>query len=289
MPRAPVIARRGRWRGWLLLLGDECHGDRRMSPEIKAGHECWSYDDQRLFEAYARRRIDAGLAAGERVWYVPSRQESGAPPEGDAMRVIHLEEAYPGDAVVDPDGQIAAYTAATEDALAAGFTGLLVVADVTPLVRTGEQRDAFARYEYMIGRYMRDNPMSAVCAYDRAQLGGPAVAELACLHESSHAAGVTFQLHPGPTRAEAVLDGELDEPAGTLFASALGRTDLDRAGAEIVLDAAGLRFADHRSLLALQHYAESRRTTAVLRTPLGALARLAGLLELPHVRVEVTR
>ncbi|MFF5077352.1 MEDS domain-containing protein [Actinoplanes sp. NPDC000266] len=261
-----------------------------MSPAIRAGHECWSYEDQSLFDAYARKCVDAGLAAGERVWYVPSRHaEVSGLPGGDAVRVIRFTEAYAGDEVVDPAGQVAAYAAATEDALAAGFTGFRVVADVTPLVRTDEQRDAFARYEYVIGRYMRHHPMSAVCAYDRGELGDHAVAELACLHESSHAAGVSFQLHPGATSAEAVLDGELDTSAGELFATALRRTDLDRAGDEVVVDGSGLRFIDHRALLTLQRYAESQSTTAVLRTGLGAVARLAGLLELTHVRVEATR
>ncbi|XVV09838.1 MEDS domain-containing protein [Actinoplanes sp. CA-131856] len=260
-----------------------------MSPAVKAGHECWSYEDQSLFDAYARKCVDAGLAAGERVWYVPSQHaDVDDLPGGDAVRVIRFTEAYAGDEVVDPAGQVAAYAAATEDALAAGFTGFRVVADVTPLVRTDEQRDAFARYEYVIGRYMRHHPMSAVCAYDRGELGDHAVAELACLHESSHAAGVSFQLHPGATSAEAVLDGELDTSAGELFATALRRTDLDRGG-DFVVDGSGLRFIDHRALLTLQRYAESLSTTAVLRTRLGAVARLAGLLDLTHVRVEATR
>ncbi|GAA0485695.1 hypothetical protein Ade02nite_09260 [Paractinoplanes deccanensis] len=214
---------------------------------------------------------------------------AGSLPGGDAVRVVSFEEAYSGDGVVDPAGQVAAYTAVTEEALAGGYTGLRVVADVTALVRTDEQRDAFARYEYIIGRYMRLAPMRAVCAYDRGELGERAVAELACLHESSHDAGVTFQLHPGVTSAEAMLDGELDMSAEELFGTALERTDLDRAGGDVVVDGAGLRFIDHRALLALEKYAASRRTTAVLRTPTGAVARLAGLLELAHVRVEGAR
>ncbi|MEU8819821.1 MEDS domain-containing protein [Actinoplanes sp. NPDC048796] len=261
-----------------------------MRPAPKAGHECWSYEDQGLFDAYARRCVDQALAAGERVWFVPSQHaDVTGLPGGDAVRVIRFAEAYATHEVVDPARQVAAYAAATEDALAAGFTGFRVVADVTPLVRTDEQRDAFARYEYVIGRYMRHHPMSAVCAYNRGELGERAVAELACLHESSHAAGVSFQLHPGATSAEAVLEGELDLSAEDLFATALRRTDLDRADGEVVVDATGLRFIDHRALLALQRYAESQRTTAVLRTPLGAVARLAGLLDLPHVRVEAAR
>ncbi|MFC7532942.1 MEDS domain-containing protein [Actinoplanes sp. GCM10030250] len=257
-----------------------------------AGHECWSYDDQHLFDTYAREVLLAGLAAGERVWYIPgrfSRLDAGALPGGEAIRVLSFQTAYSGHEAIDPATQVATYAAATEDALDAGFTGLRVVADATELVRTDEQRDAFARYEYLVGRYMRTAPMRAVCAYDRRELGNLAVSELACLHESSSGADVAFQLHPGATSAEAVLDGEVDGSAGELFTTALRRTDLAASGGEIVVDAAGLSFIDHRSLLAVERYAESQGLTAVLRTRTSAAARLAQLLDLPNVRVEVTR
>ncbi|MGW4945307.1 MEDS domain-containing protein [Actinoplanes sp. NPDC004185] len=270
-----------------------------MSRVSTAGHVCWSYDDYQPFDAYAREFLRTGLEAGEQVWYVPGRHsaetagwladQAARAASGDAVRVVASEQAYPGVLVVDPVAQVAAYTAATEDALAAGFTGLRVVADATAFVRTEEQRHAFARYEYAIGRYMRTAPMRAVCAYDRRELGDHAVAELACMHESSHAEGVMFQLHPGATTAVAVLDGEVDMSVEDLFAGALRHTDLAPAGGEVVVDADDLDFIDHRSLLALQQYAETQRMTAVVRTRLGAAERLAGLLELAHVRVEVTR
>jgi len=257
-----------------------------------AGHVCWSYDDYQPFDAYAREYMRAGLEAGEQVWYVPGRHRTETAEwlaAQTAASVLSSGQAYPGGLIVDPDAQVAAYTAATEEALAAGFTGLRVVADATAFVRTDEQRHAFARYEFAIGRYMRTAPMRAVCAYDRRELGDRAVAELACMHESSHAEGVTFQLHPGATTADAVLDGEVDLSMQELFAAALRHTDLAPAGGEVVVDADDLDFIDHRSLLTLQRYAEAQHMTAVVRTRLGAAERLAGLLELAHVRVEVTR
>ncbi|GIF05186.1 MEDS domain-containing protein [Actinoplanes siamensis] len=265
-----------------------------MTRVAEARHTCWAYDDHRPFDAYARDFLGAGLAAGERVWYVPGDWTGttaawlrGAGPAG-AARVISQADAYRGVAVVDPAGQVAAYAAATEDALAAGFTGFRVVAEATALVRSDAQRHAFATYEYVIGRYMRTAPMRAVCGYDRSELGDRAVAELACLHEASHEAGVTFQLHSGARAGESVLTGELDLAMREVFASALVHTDLATAGGEVVVDARELRFIDHQSLIALQRHLEARRLTAVVRTRLGATARLAGLLELPRVRVAVT-
>ncbi|MEU4163420.1 MEDS domain-containing protein [Actinoplanes sp. NPDC026670] len=262
-------------------------------------HACWSYDSPTALDAYAREFLRAGLTAGERIWYVPGSRSGAvadwlrslAPVSSrpDPIRIIAWQDAYTAGQVIDPAEQIASYAAVTQAALADGFTGFRVVADVTALVRTPAQRDAFARYEYAIGRYMRIAPMRALCTYDRRELGERVVDELACLHETSHASDVTFQLHAGLTSAEAVLDGELDMAGQDLFADALWRTDLEPAGGEVTVDARGLRFIDHQSLLVLQRYAQARRLTAVVRTGLSSAVRLAGLLELSHVRVETAR
>src|SRR4051794_22007372 len=121
-----------------------------LAPED--GHACWSYDDYQPFDRYAGEFLHAGLSAGEQVWYVTGRP-SGATADwlrgvGAAARVVSTADAYAGVRAIDPAAQVAAYAALTERALAAGFTGFRVAADVTPLVRSDEQRDAFARYEY---------------------------------------------------------------------------------------------------------------------------------------------
>ncbi len=247
------------------------------------GHVCLAYDSRAELETWAGDFLAAGEAAGERVWYIAADTPSRPLP------FLPLAGTYRSGAVVDPAGQVAAYTAATEDALAAGFTGLRVVADATPLVGTAEQLDAFARYEYRIDRYMRDHPFSALCAYDRRVLGDPAIAQLACLHAESTAA-VPFRLHACPPgEGTAALDGELDLSADELLTATLRRADLTPAGAEVVLRARGLTFTDHRSLIRLHEYADGRGTTIVLRGASAATGRLADLLDLPRLRVEVAR
>ncbi|MDR6324521.1 hypothetical protein J3R03_008717 [Actinoplanes couchii] len=270
-----------------------------MATATSSSHACWSYDDPGALEAYAKEFLRAGLAAGERVWYVPGprsttvtdwlRSAGPTVSRPDAMRIIAWQDAYAAGQVVDPGEQIAAYAAVTQAALADGFTGFRVVADVTELVRTPEQRDAFARYEFAISRYMGVAPMRALCTYDRRELGAQVVGELACLHETSFASDVPFQLYPGRTAGEAVLDGELDMAGEDLFGEALWRTDLEPVGGEMTVDARGLHFVDHRSLLTLQRYARARRATVVVRTGLGSAVRISELLELPDVRVELVR
>src|SRR5690349_18507691 len=101
-------------------------------PVTKAGHACWSYDDLRSFDACARTFLGAGLDAGERLWYVPGRRTTAttnwvhgvadAAPRPGTVRIVAAAAAYPGDVVIDPVAQVAAYRAATEEALADGFT-----------------------------------------------------------------------------------------------------------------------------------------------------------------------
>ncbi|BCJ58850.1 hypothetical protein [Micromonospora endophytica] len=56
-----------------------------------------------------------------------------------------------------------------------------------------------------------------------------------------------------------------------------------------MLDASRLRFVDHRALVRLAGYARQREAVLVLRAAGTGVARLAALLELPDLRVEVIR
>ncbi|MEU4428682.1 MEDS domain-containing protein [Actinoplanes sp. NPDC024001] len=261
------------------------------SPE----HTCWAYDDHQTFVLHARAFLHAGLTAGEQVWYVPGRRSSGvtgwlldgAPdwPPG-AVRVFDPQEVYSAAGAFDPVAQLTAYMAATQDAVAAGFRGLRVVADATAMVRTRPQLDAFVRYEYAIGRYMRTAPLSALCVYDRTELGDRAVAELACVHRRTNAGHVPFQMYPGRTARDTVLTGEVDGSAEDLFATVLERAELHPVAGEVVVHAEELGFITHRGLLALQRHAERRELTVVIRTPLRTVAPMVGALGLTGIRVE---
>jgi len=252
-------------------------------------HVCWSYDDLTDFQSYAVEFLGAGVAAGEFTWYVGASVTPGiAALLGDSGRFVDVLEAYSAGAVIEPEAQVAAYAAVTEAALAAGYSGFRVAAEVSRLVGTPAQLDAFARYEFAIGRYMLTAPMRAVCGYDRSVLGDVAVAEAASLHPRSSPGATPFHLHPaGPRRGDVFLDGELDPHTEELLVSALRRSEPGPAGQPLVVHADGLRFVDHRSLLRLDEWAAGRRTTAVLRTPRAGVAHLAGLLDLHRVRVEV--
>jgi anti-anti-sigma regulatory factor len=260
-------------------------------------HVCWAYDDHDEFAAGARRFLAEGLASGNRLVYsgpgdvdelrshleglddlVPGRRAE------DAVHVVPVSEAYAGDEVVDVRLQYEAYTRATAHALAEGFTGLRVVADVSTHVRTPEQVDAFARWEHTIDRYMSAHTYSAICAYDRRQVGDDTVAAMSCLHPSANTATLFRLFALDPHRL--ALKGEVDSTVADLLSMTLHRIDTEVHADELVLDAGDLTFIDHRGLLALSDYADSSGVTVVLRQASQGTARLIDILDLGGVRAE---
>ncbi len=258
---------------------------------------CWVYENPDDFRVRVREFLAEGLAQGQRVCYIaPGDFQAmaddlcgldgfaGALQRG-AAQLIPLGSTYPVGTVIKPDVQVSAYAAATQQALAAGFTGLRVAAEVTSLVRTASQLDAFTRYEQLVDRYMTSRPFSAMCAYDRGQLGEAATAQLACLHPSTNSVTPGFRLHASMSAA-AALAGELDLGNVALFGLALQRADLRPTGGELVIDAAEVTFMDHRNLIMLAEYGRRNRVTVVLRICWRGAARLVQLLNLDGVRVE---
>ena len=256
-----------------------------MTSEPTHDHVCLAYDDPATLQAYAQAFLTAGVAAGQRVWYVGP----DGPPPGTGARHVRLDSAYSEGAAVDPQEQAAVFLRAFGEALDEGFTGLRVVADVTPLVRTAEQRDAFCRYEHLIDRYMAVHRLSGMCAFRRDVFDDDELAELACLHPTLTNLTVPFRLHAcRPELGRATLAGELDMTTADLLRTTMDRAGLRPAyGGDVVLNAAGLRFLDHRTLIRLDRWAADNRTTLVLRSANDTVARLAALLEPARLRVEV--
>lgn len=179
------------------------------------------------------------------------------------------------------------YATATEQAVAAGYTGLRVAADATTLVRTPEQLDAFARYEHLIDRYMLTAPFSALCAYQRSQVGEESIAALACMHPGANPDATSFWLHATAERGcAAAIGGELDLATRDLLEPALRRADLQPHDGELILDVTRLTFIDHRSLLQLAGHATNSGHRLVLRTAHPGPSHLTKALGLTNVHVE---
>jgi anti-anti-sigma regulatory factor len=265
-------------------------------------HVCWRYDTPNEFHERAKEFLVDGLSTGQRVLYIglgDARSLAARLSEIKRLeralatgvaQVASAEETYPTGKMLDPARQVRIYAGLTDRAVAAGFTGLRVAADATPLARTSEQLDVLARYEHHIDHYMAGHPLAAMCAYDRAELGDDTIAQTACMHPSVSPGASGFRLHatdrPG---CAAAVAGELDMVSAELWPLALRRAGLRARGdRELVLDAAGLEFIDHRSLLTLAEYARERAVTVVLRGAPHSAVRLVELLDVTNVCTEPT-
>src|SRR3954451_9986021 len=124
--------------------------------------------------------------------------------------------------------------------------------DATELVRTPAKRNAFARYEFLVDRYMASHPLSALCGYGL-ELGNDTVTEFALLHAPGPSNEAPYQVFACPDGVIG-LAGEFD-PVGV---AALGRV-LPRLqttdGGTLIIDMAGVKYVDHRLLLTLEDYA----------------------------------
>jgi hypothetical protein len=264
---------------------------RGLGPHDHAG---WSFDaPDQLRSAIAEFMAD-GLALNQRVVYVGDDDAGLVRLKGfddaltrDQARLTRLDRMYPGGTVIDPDEQVAIYAAATEEALADGYTGLRVAADSTSLVVTETQRRAWVRYEYLIDRYMARNPMTGLCCFNQTVLGSAEVAEIECVHPLVNRPDSGFRIYASTDPGlSGVLTGEIDPSNRALFADTLHHASLLVIDGAVVLDAGQVTYIDHRALAELGAYAAQRDAKVVLHAGEdSAVSTLSRVLMVPGVRV----
>lgn len=255
-------------------------------------HGCWLYADDAEFRAGALDFLADGADTGQQLIYVGAgtieklRADLAGLPDverllGDgALRIMPLEAVYSIGVGIDPMAQLAMYSAATQTALMDGYTGLRVLAEVTPLVLDPGVWPAHTRWEAVVDRFMARSPMSALCCYDRRQLPDVILHDLACVHRSSNGSGpaVPFRLFAG--REGLSLAGEVDS-----FSAAHLRRLLVAVAppeGELVLELDELNFIDHHGVMAIAEVAHALRRTGRSVRFLGAprsFDRLTELLE----------
>lgn len=255
-------------------------------------HLCWVHGDPSEYRSRVTDFFAEGLQQGLRVAYAGPGEVRGLRKHlgslgdldgllaRDAVRLISFEEIYGAGHPVDPAEVVTKYAAATEEALADGYRGLRVSADVTDMVRGPEQQDAFARCEFLVDRYASRHPFSAMCAY-RFELGD-AVTDLACLHAAAPAGVTPFQVFACYDGAVGLL-GEIDQTSESAFTRALERVWPAPGSPSLIFDMSAVRFMDHRALLALDAYARKSLVPVILRSPPPVVRRIARLLDLEHL------
>ena len=298
----------GRWHGVPRLLagGDPGAGLAVMRIIGPVGsyrelglqdHLCWVHGDRGDYRPHLGEFFRDGLGRGLRVAYLGSGDArmvrklvgrvAGTGPlrSGKAVRVISFEEFYGAEEPVDPAAVTKRYDAATQEALADGYRGLRIGADMTDLVRAPDRQDAFARCEVLLERYSSRHPLSAMCGYRREL--GDAVAQFACLHAAVPAGLTPFQVFACGDGAVGLL-GEFDQACQSAFERALRRIEPAPGDSTLIFDLSQIQFMDHHALLSLDSYAEACPVPVVVRSapPLvRRAARVLGLEHLGHLRL----
>lgn len=256
------------------------------------GHACWAFNQRQHFVDAALEFLTDGLRFGQRLAFVGSEpvdeQRERLDPLGDvgglidrgALQLITLSDLYRVGEPIDAEAQLATYAQATGQALADGFSGLRVAAQVTDLVAEPSTREAHVRWESIADGFMAANPLSALCGYERDVLPENLLADLAAVHPAARGTSDLAPFHLFSDSGDLVLEGEVD-----LFsAKALDRvfTLVDSVAAPRALDLGELDFIDHHGLYALARHTQrlaSEGQCAVRNAP-PIVDRLCDLLEL---------
>jgi anti-anti-sigma factor len=241
---------------------------RSVSSIAAHDHACLLYASDAERWDVAAAYVDAGLRAGERVIYVADEEEPGSVVAAltaagancarhrsagqlQISRAISLGDPTSFDPIRLTDR----WRRLAEGAVDEGFRGLRAVVDGSWALRDGLGVDAVIEYERTVHRLFATHPISAICLYDERQWAGEAILRAAGAHPAILCGGWHHHL---PSRAMDELALELEQPAclrvggtvdlGTVarFADALRLAC--RAGRDLTLDLADLRFLDVRAL-----------------------------------------
>lgn len=222
------------------------------------GHACWGFEERQEFVDAALEFLADGLSAGQRIAYVGSESVAeqrerldplggvGAMIDTGALQLFELSDLYRVGEPVDVDFQLATYSAAAEAALADGYSGLRVAAQVTDLVADPETWDAHVRWESTADRVFSGQSLSALCGYRQDALPPQLLEDLAAIHPAANLDGGSVPFHLFGEDGGLALAGEVDLFSSEALDRALGFAC--PAEGPVSLDLAALRFIDHHGV-----------------------------------------
>jgi anti-anti-sigma regulatory factor len=227
-------------------------------------HGCRSYlsDEQRarLVSAWL---LD-GLRLGQRMLYVAEADpdtllaEVAAIPDAAALvdagaLVVQPSEAlYDLSTPIDPPVQLALYVAAVEAAIADGYDGLRVAADITPLIADPARLASHLAWEQYADRYIAASPLAPLCLYDVRRV--TSLPSIVCVHPLQGPEPTPFAFY-AVTARQGMLAGEVDACSVDLLADVLRAMPED----DDLIDVRKLSFIDGRAALTLHREVRRRR------------------------------
>ena len=151
-------------------------------------HVGWVFSGQAEFDALVGPFLAEGADRGERLMYVAADPAPAAATRlcsalgQDAVQVASIAEVYGASGMVDAAAQRATFATALADAIAEGYSGIRVAADNTPMVIDNRRMAAWVRWEIIADRFMSQNPVTGLCAFDGNKVDVNRLRHLAMLH-----------------------------------------------------------------------------------------------------------
>jgi anti-anti-sigma regulatory factor len=256
------------------------------------GHACWGFSQRDEFTEAVLEFLTEGHRLGQRIGFIGDEpvdeQRERLDALGDvgglidkgALVLFELNMLYPEGKPVPPEVQLALYSAATDAALADGYTGLRMAAHVTDLVKDPETRDAHLRWEAFADRALSTKPLTVLCGYRNDVLPPQLLQDLAAIHPAANADADSVPFHLFGQDGDLALAGEVDVYSSEALDRALG---FAHSGEEtLTLNLEALDFIDHRGLEVLAHHADGLAAPGegALHNERPVVRRLCDLLEL---------
>jgi anti-anti-sigma factor len=256
----------------------------------RGDHLCWGYRDYDRFRHTAAAFLEEGRRAGEQLLFVGEGSVSSLLDDlalwsardevlaTGQLTVQPLAEVYDSMADLDVEGQVAAFRALSRNALAAGYSGLRVAADVTGLTRSAGDWERFAAYELAVDEMMSTHPATGMCGWREASAARPGA--LSALHRYQHRelGPVVFAVR----RRDSVLhlSGEVDASVADDLAAVLQAVEL-HGTRTVQLDLSELDFIDVAGTRALAQFCDTAPGGVRILGALDGVSRCLDLFGLP--------
>jgi MEDS: MEthanogen/methylotroph, DcmR Sensory domain len=163
--------------------GDETRGRLDSWPSGRLG---WVFASVSRFEGAATTFLAQGAARGERQMFLADNPLVEQWPkhlvDRGELLIASITEIYGSDRMVEPASQRETFAAALADALSEGYTGIRVAADNSSLIDAPERLQAWLGWEEVADRFMAENPVTGLCAFDRTRLGSASLSAVTGAH-----------------------------------------------------------------------------------------------------------
>ena len=151
------------------------------------GHLGWPYLGAAEFQAKVSRFLATGVGNGERLIFIADDPKVDQWPtelvDSGRLQISSVTEVYGPSGRIDPAVQRATFVGALADALREGYSGIRVAADNTRLCAP-DRLDAWLSWEQVADRFIADNPVTGLCAFDRSRLTDETLRAVMAGHET---------------------------------------------------------------------------------------------------------